>query len=175
MAGFVTRDLYTVGSSRAALFLLRSVFVAEFIHPSKRLWIVSPWVSDIQLIDNNSRQFSTLCPEWPANQIRLSAVLSSLLDRGAQVILVLNKASHNDDFISYMQYASSLVKESLTIIQAAELHQKGILGDHFTINGSMNLTFNGVYLNDEHITYRCDVASVEERRLELENRWRIQL
>ena len=31
------------------------------------------------------------------------------------------------------------------------------------------------YLNDEHITFRCDVASVQERRLELENRWRSNL
>jgi phosphatidylserine/phosphatidylglycerophosphate/cardiolipin synthase-like enzyme len=90
------------------------------------------------------------------------------------VILVTNKAAHNDDFNSRMQSKCSDTN-LLKIIQATELHQKGILGDRFSINGSMNLTYNGVYLNDEHITFRCDVASVEERRLELENRWRSNL
>lgn len=174
MPGVIIRDLYTAESSRTALYLLRSIFVAEFLQPSKHFWIVSPWVSDIELVDNNSRQFSTLCPEWPANQIRLSSILASLIDRGTRVILVTNNAAHNDDFNSRMQ-TKCPDTNLLKIIQAGELHQKGILGDRFTVNGSMNLTFNGVYLNDEHITFRCDVASVEERRLELENRWRSNL
>lgn len=169
------RDLYEVGSSRAALHLLQSIFVTELLRPSGRLWIVSPWISDIELIDNSARQFSTLCPEWPANKIRVSIVLASLIRRGSHVMLIVNEAHHNDDFVARMRSDNSIPTDLLTIIRSEELHEKGILGDYFTLDGSMNLTFNGVYLNEEHLIYRCDLASVEQRRLELENRWRLHL
>ena len=175
MAGFTLRDLYEVGSSRAALHLLQSIFVTELLRPSRRLWIVSPWISDIELIDNSARQFSTLCPEWPANKVRVSIVLASLIRRGSHVMVIVNEAHHNDDFVARMRSDNSIPTDSLTIIRSEELHEKGILGDYFTLDGSMNLTFSGVYLNEEHLIYRCDLASVEQRRLELENRWRQHL
>jgi hypothetical protein len=175
MTGVTVRDLYEVGSSRAALHLLQSLFIAEVLRPSRRLWIVSPWISDIELIDNSARQFSTLCLEWPATKIRVSIVLASLTCRGSHVIVIVNEAHHNDEFVARMRSDASIPTEALTIIRSEELHEKGILGDYFTLNGSMNLTFSGVYLNEEHLIYRCDLASVEQRRLELENRWRLHL
>ena len=38
--------------------------MAELLRPSTHLWIVSPWVSDVPLIDNRARQFGTLAPDW---------------------------------------------------------------------------------------------------------------
>lgn len=35
----------------------------------------------------------------------------------------------------------------------------------------MNLTYNGVTVNDEHLTLRTDTASVEEWRLVMEQNW----
>lgn len=166
------RDLQDVGSHRATLELLRSLFAAELLRPSKRLWIVSPWVSDIPLIDNTARQFSTLCPEWPAGHIRLSAVLLALMDRGAEVIVVTNEDAHNRELSERLRALVDPEVHRLRLIERKELHEKGILGDHFTLNGSMNFTYNGVFINDENLVYRCDPASVEERRLKLENRWR---
>lgn len=167
----LSRDLHEVGSSRTASYLLQSLFIAELIRPSKRLWIVSPWISDIDLIDNTARQFSSICPDWPTNHIRLSTSLVSLMNLGVQVILIVNLDSHNNDFIARMRNAI-FPSSSLIIIRSGELHEKGILGSYFTLNGSMNLTFNGVYINDEYLMYRCDQSSIEQRKLELENRWR---
>jgi phosphatidylserine/phosphatidylglycerophosphate/cardiolipin synthase-like enzyme len=51
------------------------------------------------------------------------------------------------------------------------LHNKGILGDDFLLSGSMNLTFSGITVNEEHLTLRTDTASVEEWRVVLERKW----
>lgn len=175
MVEHLTRDIHAVGASRAIPDLLRSIFAAELMRPSRRLWIVSAWVSDIHIMDNTSRQFSTICPEWPSGPVRLSTVLGALMKRGTQVILIVNATSHNEDIIARLRATSEEAGDLLTVIQSKELHEKGILGDHFTLDGSMNLTFNGVFVNDERLWYRRDRASVEQRRLELENRWRSQL
>ena len=53
----------------------------------------------------------------------------------------------------------------------SDVHEKGILADDFLLSGSMNLTFNGITVNDEHLTLRTDRASVEEWRLVLEQKW----
>jgi phosphatidylserine/phosphatidylglycerophosphate/cardiolipin synthase-like enzyme len=172
VAANTSRDIHAVGSSRAVLDLLRSLFALELLRPSKRLWIVSPWVSDIFVLDNSGRQYSTVCPEWPAGQIRLSAFLGTLISRGTQVIVVVNETSHNEDVVGRLQLASADMTDRLILIRRQDLHEKGILGDRFTLNGSMNLTYKGVHVNDEYLWYRCDPPSVEQRRLELENRWR---
>lgn len=172
MAKQDSRSLHRVGTSRAVVELLQSIFVAELLSPGRRLWIVSPWVSDIAVVDNSARSFSTLCPEWPAAPVRLSAVLAALMERGTQVVLIVNETAHNDDILARLEQASSAMPGMLIRQREADLHEKGILGDHFTLNGSMNLTYNGVHVNDEYLTYDCSPAVVEQRRLELENRWR---
>lgn len=172
MAKQQTRSLHRIGTSRAVLELLQSIFVAELLSPGMRLWIVSPWVSDIAVVDNSARSFSTLCPEWQAAPIRLSAVLTALMERGTQIVLIVNQTSHNDDILARMEQLSSSMPGKLICHREADLHEKGLLGDHFTLNGSMNLTYNGVHVNDEYLIYDCVPAAVEQRRLELENRWR---
>jgi hypothetical protein len=46
-----------------------------------------------------------------------------------------------------------------------------VLSTDYVLSGSMNLTWNGITVNDEHILLRTDPASVAERRLQLEERW----
>jgi phosphatidylserine/phosphatidylglycerophosphate/cardiolipin synthase-like enzyme len=169
------RDIATRGSALVPQDFLQSLFVAELLWPSQRLWISSPWISDVELIDNTARQFSSLNPDWPAARIRLSAVLAALLERGAEVILITNRSPHNEDFFARMAPLERLYGKRLRIIKAANLHEKGILSDTFTLNGSMNLTYGGVYCNEEYLIYRCDPARVAERRVTLEDRWREQL
>lgn len=61
---------------------------------------------------------------------------------------------------------------------AAEYHEKGILAPNFYIEGSMNITYSGVYVRGEKITYH--VASdaqgkekISRAYLEFERRWSI--
>ncbi len=165
------REIATTGSPLVPFDFLQSLFIAELLRPSGRLWISSPWISDVELVDNRARQFGTLCPDWPAARVRLSRVLESLLERGTSVTIVLNDSPHNDEFLERLQSLRRVYGDSLVVKRSATLHEKGIVGDWFSLSGSMNLTYNGVYVNEERLVYTCDPERVKERRVSLEYRW----
>ncbi len=167
----VQRDIYAERSNIVPAEFLQSLFVAELIRPSSRIWISSPWISDIDLIDNTARQFGVLVPSWPASWIRLSDVLGALLDRGSQVVIIANYDPHNVEFLSRIGLLRDVHPGRVHIIQTVDVHEKGILSDNFTVDGSMNFTYRGVNMNQEYLGYRCDLQVVHERRLVLEERW----
>src|SRR3954469_12000861 len=103
MSASPDRDLQTAGSLLVPADFLQSLFIAELLSPSRRLWISSAWVSDLELIDNTARQFATLVPDWPTARVRLSGVLRALVERGSQVVVVTNLAASNEDFLARMR------------------------------------------------------------------------
>ena len=174
MSTHFDREIATTGSSIVPIDFLQSIFVAELIHPSRFLWISSPWISNIEIIDNRARQFGSLCPDWSATRIRLMEVLEALLERGAHITIVLNDAAHNDEFVARIQPLQRIYSSHLRIIRSPVLHEKGIVGDWFSLTGSMNLTYNGVYVNQEHLAYTCNPERVAERQLVFQHRWGIE-
>jgi hypothetical protein len=167
------RDLFGPGQTGAIRDLLQSLFFAELLKPSALLWLAYGWVSDIEILDNRARQFSPLNPDWPASGIHLSEIIQALIERGGKVALVLRDVEHNKSFLKRPALASIKEKYPLDfrVALGADVHEKGILGDDFLLSGSMNLTFNGVTVNDEHLTLRTDRASVEEWRVALDQKW----
>jgi hypothetical protein len=166
------RDLFGPGQGTAIRDLLQSLFVAELLSPSRRLWLLFGWISDIALIDNRARQFSALQPDWPASEIRLSSILNALLNRGGSIVLILREVKHNLEFVNRIASLQAQYPDRLRLHLAPDVHDKGILGDDFLVSGSMNLTFNGITVNDEHLTLRTDPASIEEWRMTLEQKWK---
>jgi phosphatidylserine/phosphatidylglycerophosphate/cardiolipin synthase-like enzyme len=55
--------------------------------------------------------------------------------------------------------------------QKEELHAKGLVGDSFALNGSMNFTFNGITVNEEELNYYTDPTAIAERKIILTERW----
>lgn len=167
------RDLTVPGQKLAIKDLIQSIFVAELISPSSTLWIGSGWISDIEIIDNRSRQFTHLCPEWPTSKVRLTSILQSLVDRGSKIVLVLRDEVHNQTFVEKVKRLNR--NDNITIIIEEDFHEKGIVGDDYCLSGSMNFTFSGITINDEHVTYRTDPTVVQERLLVLKEKWGGQL
>lgn len=165
------RDLFGPGQTGSIRDLLQSLFIAELLKPSRRLWLAFGWISDVEILDNRSRQFGTINPDWPATNIRLSTVLNSLIERKGSVAIILRDVEHNRIFVEKLKPIKYLFPDRLHIVLETDVHEKGILGDDFLLSGSMNLTFNGITVNDEHLTLRTDRASVEEWRLVLEQKW----
>jgi phosphatidylserine/phosphatidylglycerophosphate/cardiolipin synthase-like enzyme len=165
------RDIHATGSPYVPADFLQSLFVAEVIRPSRRLWISSPWLSDIELIDNSARQFASICPDWPTARVRLSTIFRSLLERGAEIVIIVNQSPHNGDLLDRLAPLTRLYSKQLRTITDLNVHEKGILGDGYTLNGSMNLTYGGIKINEELLIYRTDPEMVAERRVALERRW----
>jgi len=166
-----SRDLHGPAQSRAVRDLFQSLFIAELIHPSPKLWLFFAWISDVEIVDNSAREFAALEPDWPAAPIRLSQVLRALLARGVHVRLVIREDGHNDYFIARLRALKARFGDQIKWTVERMFHAKGLLGADYFLSGSMNLTLSGISINDEHLVLRTDPAAVGEQSVELETRW----
>src|SRR3954471_22292008 len=98
-----SRDLTGPGQTRAIRDVLQSLFALELLRPSRRLWIGFGWISDIEILDNEARQFSALQPDWPATTIRLSKVIEALAAKGCDVVILIRDHTNNRSFIDRMR------------------------------------------------------------------------
>lgn len=176
------RQIFQRGGAGAVSRLLQTVFVAEMIHPSTCLWLVSPWISNIEVIDNRTDGFRHLEPQWPLGSVRLSDVLAALVARGTEVHIATRPARpwlttndtgrHNDRFLDELRHRIA-ADAALHIHREEEkhLHTKGLLGDRFFLSGSMNFTHNGIVVNDEQVRFTTDPSEVAQARIEFRERW----
>ncbi len=148
--------------------LLQSMFVAEMLMPEGDLWIVSPWISNVVLIDNRSGNFDSLNPEWGRREVRLVDVLLALMSRGTTVNVVTRSDETNRAFIGRLQdMAQQLALEDHVSITVREkLHTKGVLLSNSLLMGSMNLTYYGMQINDEWVEFSVDPEDLAATRLE---------
>lgn len=155
-------------SSRQVPDLLQAIFTAELLAPSSCLWIVSPWISDIPIIDNSANTFICIDPSWNRGPIRFSQILNKLADVGTTVHLATRPLAHNDTFIRKLD---SWATNNIRLHVVEELHEKGIVGDFFYLGGSMNFTHNGITINEEAVIYETNPDVVVERQVIFRNRW----
>ena len=173
--GVKMRDLTGPTQGRAIRDLLQGLFVAEAIQPSDPLWILSGWISDIPIVDNRARQFAIVDPDWPIDLVPLSSVLRTMLARGGSLAIVLRDVEHNRFFVERLRVLRFEYPDRIKTALTPDFHEKDIVGSDFVLSGSMNFTFRGLEVNDEHIVLRTDPSTVAERRLTLEARWREKL
>jgi PLD-like domain len=166
-----SRDLHGPAQSRAVRDLFQSLFVAELINPSPKLWFFFAWISDVEILDNSARRFAALEPDWPATPIRLSKVLHALLSRGIEIRLIIREHGHNESFIACLQSLKASYGGLIKWKIEKSFHAKGVLGADYFLSGSMNLTLSGISINGEHLVLRTDPAAVAEQTIELESRW----
>lgn len=163
------RVIHTRLSSRQIPDLLQTIFVSELIAPSACLWVVSPWISDIPIINNTTNSFQFLDTSWGRGVVRFSQVLKSLADLGSTIQVATRPDSHNLIFIDRLRSMANA--EKIQIHSVETLHEKGIVGDEFYLGGSMNFTHNGITFNEEAVIYNTDPETVAERRVILKDRW----
>ncbi len=171
MTGGPSRYISKRSRSPEAADLLQGVFAAELIQPSKTIWIVSPWITDIPILDNRSNGFATVAPNWGSTRVRLSQVLLRLLSHGTRIVIATGPSGHNKAFVTALKTEIPAGGPAPTVHISMELHEKGIVGDDYHISGSMNLTYNGITANEEGIYFRTDSADVAAARLLFASRW----
>lgn len=153
--------------------LLQATFVSELLAPSQCLWLVSPWISDIPIIDNRTGAFDALDPNWGPRVVRLAEVLGLCLRQGTTVVLATRPVDHNRPFVGQVQAAVRELEspDSLVVRESEDLHEKGLLSNDFYLSGSMNLTYGGVELLEETVKYDTSDAVVANAHLIYFERW----
>lgn len=147
--------------------LLQFICLAELLHPSEEVWLVSPWVSDLVLLDNRAGVFDAVNPQWRRREIRLADFAVQLMINTSRVVLVTRPDAHNETFIGRLQERAveAGVDDRLEVLLLESLHTKGILTATGLLSGSMNLTYSGVELNDEYVVFDRSPEAVAQARL----------
>lgn len=170
-----TRSLRTTAfSSREELGdALQCLFVSEVLVPSRPLWIVTPWISDVPIIDNRTGLFAGLIPGLPQRWIRLGEILEQQVARGGSLVIACRPNDHNRSFTDHFQRR---IRERgsdrrVRVRLSAELHEKGILTETVLLSGSMNLTYNGLRVLEEVIHLTDESDPVARARVAYQDRW----
>lgn len=154
--------------------LLEALFVAELLSPSRCIWLVSPWISDIAVIDNSAGTFSAL-NHVRLGEVRLAEVLSLIALKGATVVIATTPDPHNTTFIGRLEanFERLHVSDRLLVHvdKSDKLHEKSLIGDDFVLDGSMNFTYHGVHLREESIRFENDPSAVRDARVAAQARF----
>lgn len=148
--------------------LLQGIFAAELLAPSRCLWLVSPWIRDVDVLSNATLSFRSLDPDLPQGGVRLADVLRRLLQRGTRVVIATRDEAESLRFVASVQEAvrGKAAEAALEVVVRTVLHAKGLLGDAFCLSGSMNFTFYGVDVQTELVTLQTDPAEVARLRVQ---------
>ncbi len=168
-----TREILksAVTSQHAVREVLSMVFAQELLAPSRKVFIVAPWISNIVIFDSRLGQYATVNPEWAKREVRLVEVLVAIVANGTELQIHTRPDDHNKIFkrrITEAMTDAGLQDKLYWSDKNAKLHTKGILTDRVLIGGSMNLTENGVALNDEAVTVSFDSDRVAATRVHFE-------
>lgn len=165
------RYIHSRLSSRQVPDLLQAIFTAELLTPSQCLWLVSPWISDIPIVDNSANAFLCLNPSWSRSYLRLSQILTHLAEQGTTIHIATRLDTHNRSFIEGLKAKIAPLDVAVRFHITEQLHTKGILGDGYYLAGSMNFTYNGITINEEALTYDTSPAIVAEQQVMFASRW----
>ncbi|GAA0957261.1 phospholipase D-like domain-containing protein DpdK [Streptomyces rhizosphaericus] len=149
--------------------MLSAALIAEFIAPSDHLWLVSAWITDVQVLDNSHGAYDALFGDTPPLGCRLSDAVARIAHGGAHVHVVTRDDPHNEDFLRHLMKAASGRK--LHIVRDPDTHEKTLCGNDWMLSGSMNFTIRGMARNDEKITYRAGRDAAAQARIDLAERW----
>lgn len=150
------------GPTQALEDLLQTLLVAELLSPSRRIWLVSPWVSDIAVLDNTTGSLTAVAPSAPSRRLRLSEVLSRLAESGSEVTVITRRDEpHNAHFLT----ALGSLTNQVAMHAHPELHAKVLASERFVLSGSMNFTNYGIGKNVERVTLDIDPETIQRETL----------
>ena len=171
-----SRDVWSHGSGNALRDLLSSALASLLMTPAgaQPAYFSSPWMSDFPLFENQYADFVALFPELAdERRIRFSEYLRQLSRRRpVRIIAVKNQSS--EYFAKSPAFPGT---DGVQFRYAPETyHEKGVLTPAFYIEGSMNITYSGVYVRGEKITYHSGAdpalrAKIGKAYLEFNRRW----
>ena len=158
-----SRDLWSHGSGRQLPDLVSSVLIALLLRRDdpRPAYFCSPWITQFSVGSNAFDKFLPLFPDLSGHYEIPFATYLVRLARDRVVRLVTTDKQPSRDFL-----ATPALRAAVEIRIAEDgFHEKGILAPGFYLEGSMNLTHNGVHVNGEKITYHVAGDPEGEERL----------
>jgi phosphatidylserine/phosphatidylglycerophosphate/cardiolipin synthase-like enzyme len=149
--------------------LLSDVLLSELLNPSEDLWLMSPWISDIEVLDNTGGTYDAAFSD-PLNRAYSFAEVLGLLTKAGSRLRVVTLPGKSLQFLEHLQYQADA--SNLRIIRDEKIyHEKTFCGDDWQITGSMNYTHHGMHRNDERSRYLLDKTAAALTRVEFTQRF----
>lgn len=156
------------GSSVQLVSCLSSLLALELLKPGKELYLISPWLSNMPLLDNRFGQFRALVGEENRTVLHLGNILALFAARGTQV-RILYRAPVEGNTRQFVENLSNVA--NLECRAKRDLHAKGLITSHFYVHGSMNFTYAGIKINDESVRITRDEATIWQALQEARVMW----
>lgn len=156
--------------SRILVDSLATLLSLEGIMPSKEIYIISPWISNSPIIENDYNKFLDIFPFSQGNRIYLADILCTYIFKGSKVRLICNTDNKSTkEFIN--QIKRNPQGEKIEIRRLRDNHEKGMVTDNFYLHGSMNFTFSGININGENIRIVTEQPDINSALLSVRSRW----
>ena len=150
--------------------ILADALLSELVHPGPVLWVVSAWISNVEVLDNTQGAFDDLLGDGGIARYRLAEILARIAHAGGTVSVVTRPTPHNQFFVDQL-WASAGTNTGLSVTFDPVEHEKTVCGRDWMLTGSMNFTVSGIGVNEEYVRYVVDDAEVAQARLDFEARW----
>ncbi|WP_051386287.1 phospholipase D-like domain-containing protein DpdK [Actinokineospora inagensis] len=161
-------------SSVEVFNLLVSLFTAELVRPSRHLWLVSPWITNVDLIDNSAGTYPVLS-RFGHRPVRLAEIVAVLAANGAKVIVATTSDRRNEAFLHRLRDLANdldvVDRVRIVVDPDRKLHAKAVTGDNYALVGSMNITYNGIHFLQEDVELKTDPAYVAQARMDADHRF----
>jgi len=166
MRNRMIKKRYNNTSALQLLSCLSSLIALELLYPSKEMFLTSPWLTNVQILNNVYGQFRMITACYSGKILGLRDLLILLSDKGCKVYLMTSPADHNNAFLRDLP-SSILVKKE------KDLHEKALVTEGFYLRGSMNFTYSGININSESIEITTDEQLVAMATVEARYHWGI--
>lgn len=160
-----SRIIRSQGGSQTLKDCLVSLLALEAICPSKEIYIISPWISNAEIIADHHSKFTNLFPFIVSKKITLADILLTYVWRGSIVRLICNPEHKSTK--SFLEILGNRVEyKTLT-----DNHEKGMVTDNFYLHGSMNFTYSGIYINGECVRITTEQPDINSALISVRARW----
>lgn len=150
--------------------ILAMALVGELTFPGPVMWLVSPWISDVKILDNSQGTYDDLFDDNPPSSCSLADLLARIAMAGTSLTVVTRPDTHNARFLTRLNRLTPL--HTVRIVRNPTVHEKTICGRDWMLTGSMNFTVRGLLENDEAVSYKVGGKDAAQTRLELAQRWK---
>ena len=170
-----SRDIWSPGSGSVLADSISSALATLLFRSDDRrpVYFSSPWITEFPLFQNQYREFADLFPDLAdESEIRFSDYLVRLArEREVRVLTANNEYSR-----SFVMNERLRVPRLCWKFAERPYHEKGILGPDLYIEGSMNITYKGMFINREKVTLHSGndayvKARVAASYLEFDRHW----
>jgi hypothetical protein len=151
--------------------ILSAALLAELVFPGDSLWVVSSWITDVEVLDNSQGRFDSVLGDNPPTACPLSQMLALIAAAGGRLHVVTRPGRHNEIFVQRLR---AVVADSrrLHVVLDPAVHEKTICGRDWLFSGSMNFTLSGLGSNEESVTYRVSGTEASQAQLDFAERWK---